>query len=182
MAGHWGSVESCIHQWFEWHWVRFQWGLAHSHQNLQIRYQIQCHFLKLLLTLFWLLKTMHVNLPGVAQWIECRTVNWKVTGSIPSQGTCLDCGPGPSWGFSTLQEQLIHPGDIKWSRKLSYAHQLLTNLQNHKEVNNLYCFKLQSFRMVCYMSLDKISGVLLLIKIRVFVTFPPLLIVLLSFT
>ena len=32
-------------------------------------------------------------LPGVAQWIECWTVNQRVTGSIPSQGTCLSCGP-----------------------------------------------------------------------------------------
>ena len=32
---------------------------------------------------------------GVAQWIECQPVNQRVTGWIPSQGTCLDCGPGP---------------------------------------------------------------------------------------
>ena len=28
-------------------------------------------------------------LAGVAQWIECQPVNQRVTGSIPSQGTCL---------------------------------------------------------------------------------------------
>ena len=28
-------------------------------------------------------------LTGVAQWIECRPVKQRVTGSIPSQGTCL---------------------------------------------------------------------------------------------
>ena len=33
-------------------------------------------------------------LAGVAQWIECQPMNQKVAGSIPSQGTCLDCGPG----------------------------------------------------------------------------------------
>ena len=32
-------------------------------------------------------------LDGVAQWTECLPVNWKVTGSIPSQGRCLGCGP-----------------------------------------------------------------------------------------
>ena len=37
-------------------------------------------------------------LAGVAQWIECRPVNPRVAGSIPSQGTCLDCWPGPWWG------------------------------------------------------------------------------------
>ena len=34
-------------------------------------------------------------LAGVAQWIECQPVNQRVTSSIPSQGTCLGCGPGP---------------------------------------------------------------------------------------
>ena len=33
-------------------------------------------------------------LAGMAQWIECRPVN-QSTGLIPSQGTCLRCGPGP---------------------------------------------------------------------------------------
>ena len=34
-------------------------------------------------------------LAGVAQWIEHRPVNQRVASSIPSQGTCLGCGPGP---------------------------------------------------------------------------------------
>ena len=34
-------------------------------------------------------------LPSVAQWIECLTVNQRVAGSIPSQGTYLGCGPIP---------------------------------------------------------------------------------------
>ena len=34
-------------------------------------------------------------LAGVAQWTECWPVNQRVTGSIPSQGTCLDFRPGP---------------------------------------------------------------------------------------
>ena len=34
--------------------------------------------------------------PGCwTQWIECWLVNRKVAGWIPSQGTCLGCGPGP---------------------------------------------------------------------------------------
>ena len=41
------------------------------------------------------LKKQKQNLPCVAQWIECQPVNQRVTGSIPSQGTCLGCGPGP---------------------------------------------------------------------------------------
>ena len=32
---------------------------------------------------------------GMAQWIECWPVNQRLTGSIPSQGTYLGCGPGP---------------------------------------------------------------------------------------
>ena len=34
-------------------------------------------------------------LAGMGQWIEHWPVNHRVAGSIPSQGTCLGCGPGP---------------------------------------------------------------------------------------
>ena len=34
-------------------------------------------------------------LAGVAQWIESRPANQRVTSLIPSQGTCLGCRPGP---------------------------------------------------------------------------------------
>ena len=37
-------------------------------------------------------------LAGVAQGIECRPVNPRVAGLIPSQGTCLGFGPGPQKG------------------------------------------------------------------------------------
>ena len=50
--------------------------------------------------------------PSINKWIKklcyspgwCSSVDWaqaanqRVTGSIPSQGTCLGCGPGPQWG------------------------------------------------------------------------------------
>ena len=41
-------------------------------------------------------------LAGVAQWIECWPVNQRVTCLIPSQGTCLGCGPDhvPSRGHA----------------------------------------------------------------------------------
>ena len=35
-------------------------------------------------------------LVGVAQWIECWPANQRVAGSIPRQGTCLGCRPGPT--------------------------------------------------------------------------------------
>ena len=37
-------------------------------------------------------------LAGVVQWIEHRPSNQRVVSSIPSQGTCLGCGPGPQLG------------------------------------------------------------------------------------
>ena len=40
-------------------------------------------------------KKKRTALAGVAQWMECWPVNQRVSGSIPSQGTCLGCGPGP---------------------------------------------------------------------------------------
>ena len=33
-------------------------------------------------------------LAGVIHWIEHRPMDQRVAGSIPSQGTCLGCGPG----------------------------------------------------------------------------------------
>ena len=42
-------------------------------------------------------------LDGVAQWIECQPENHRVADSIPSQGTCLGCGPGPQWGARERQ-------------------------------------------------------------------------------
>ena len=46
------------------------------------------------------------TLVGVAQWIECRPENQRVAGSIPSQGTCLGCGPGPQWGAHERKLQI----------------------------------------------------------------------------
>ena len=42
-------------------------------------------------------------LAGVAQWIECWLANQRVTGSIPSQGTCLGCRSGPQCGVCEQQ-------------------------------------------------------------------------------
>ena len=42
------------------------------------------------------LRTIHKFCPGgVPQLIEGQTVNHRVASSIPSQGTCLYCWPGP---------------------------------------------------------------------------------------
>ena len=45
-------------------------------------------------------------LAGVAQWVGSCTANQKVTSLIPSQGTCLDCEPGPQLG--ACKRQLIN--------------------------------------------------------------------------
>lgn len=36
------------------------------------------------------------------QWIEHKPVNQKIARSIPCQGTCVKCGPGPQLG--SIQE------------------------------------------------------------------------------
>ena len=48
-------------------------------------------------------KTGHLTLAGVAQWTECQPANHRVAGSIPSQGTCLGCRPGPQYGVHERQ-------------------------------------------------------------------------------
>ena len=42
-------------------------------------------------------------LAGVAQWIEGQLATQKVSGPIPSQGTCLGYGPRPQWGVCERQ-------------------------------------------------------------------------------
>ena len=41
------------------------------------------------------IKRQNLALAGVAQCIEHRPANQRVASSIPSQGTCLGCRPGP---------------------------------------------------------------------------------------
>ena len=45
-------------------------------------------------------------LAGVVQWIECWPMSQRVTSSIPSQDTCLGCGPGPQWGAHKRQPHM----------------------------------------------------------------------------
>ena len=42
-----------------------------------------------------LLRLAEKALAGVAQWTEHQPANQRVAGLIPSQATCLGCGPGP---------------------------------------------------------------------------------------
>ena len=42
-------------------------------------------------------------LAGVAQWIDCRPMNGKVSSSIPDQGARLGRGPGPQLGVCERQ-------------------------------------------------------------------------------
>ena len=39
----------------------------------------------------------------MAKWFECWPTNQRVTGLIPSQGTCLGCRPGPQCGARKRQ-------------------------------------------------------------------------------
>ena len=51
----------------------------------------------------WKLRIMLLALAAVAQCIECQPANQRVSGLIPSQGTCLGCGPGPWLGAHDTQ-------------------------------------------------------------------------------
>ena len=46
------------------------------------------------------------TLAGVAQCIECQLANQRVTDSIPSQGTSLDCRPGSQLGAHERQPHI----------------------------------------------------------------------------
>ena len=51
-------------------------------------------------------KKNEVVLAGEAQWIEGGPENQRVAGSIPSQGTCLGCGPGAQLGVCKRQPHI----------------------------------------------------------------------------
>ena len=48
----------------------------------------------------------NIALAGVAQWVERQPANQRVTSSIPNQGTCLGCGPGPQLGVLKRQPHI----------------------------------------------------------------------------
>ena len=52
------------------------------------------------------LKNWFAALAGVAQWTECWPANQRVTSLIPSQGTCLGCGPSPQQGVHKSQPHI----------------------------------------------------------------------------
>ena len=58
-----------------------------------------------------------LSLAGVAQWIECWPANQRVTSSIPSQGACLGCRPGPEQGAHESQPHI----DVSLSLSLSLS-------------------------------------------------------------
>ena len=53
------------------------------------------------------IKTFQKYLSGVAQWTEHQPANQRVAGLIPSQGTCLGCGPGHQLGDCERQPHLM---------------------------------------------------------------------------
>ena len=61
--------------------------------------------------------TATLALAGVAQWIEHWSVNQKATGSIPCQGTCLGCRPGPQSG--ACKSHLIDVSLLNLSLKIN---------------------------------------------------------------
>ena len=49
----------------------------------------------------------NAHFPGWCSSVDCaRTVNQGVASSIPSQGTCLGCRPGPQWGPHERQSHI----------------------------------------------------------------------------
>ena len=63
------------------------------------------------------------GLAVMAQWIECWPMNQGVAGSIPSQDTCLGCGPGPQWGVRGRQPHI----DVSLLLTPSFPLSLKTN-------------------------------------------------------
>ena len=59
------------------------------------------------------ISTIAPALAGLALWIERQPADQKGEGLIPSQGTCLGCGPGP-WLGAGCERQ---PTDVSLTDK-----------------------------------------------------------------
>ena len=66
-------------------------------------------------------------LAGVAQWIECWPADQRVASSIPSQGTCLGCGPDPQRGAHERQAHIdvslplfLPPSPLSKNKQIKY--------------------------------------------------------------
>ena len=71
--------------------------LCYMYMCVYVFYYI-CIVCIFVLYVFYYNLKISLALAGVAQWIDCWTANQRVSSSIPSQGTCLGCGPGPCRG------------------------------------------------------------------------------------
>ena len=67
--------------------------------------------------MYGLYQSQYLALAGVAQWFESGPENQRVPGSIPSQVTCLGCGPGPQMGACEGQPHI----DVSLSLSLSLS-------------------------------------------------------------
>ena len=70
------------------------------------------------------MKKSYASLAAVAQWTECWPANRKTASLIPSQSTCLGCGPDPH--LQVCQRQLIG---------VSFPHFFLPFLSYYKYIN-----------------------------------------------
>ena len=53
-------------------------------------------YITMIIFIHVMIEEQQTALPGVTQWSACRPAIQMVTASIPSQGTCLGCRPGPN--------------------------------------------------------------------------------------
>ena len=66
-------------------------------------------------------KNLNLALAGVAQWIEHRPENQRITGLISSQGTCLGRRPGPHCGTHERQSHIDVSFFFKFFIAFSYS-------------------------------------------------------------
>ena len=78
------------------------------------------------------------TLAGLAQWIEHGTMKQRIPSSIPSQSTCVGCGPSPQLG--ACERQLIsislmqgQDGGLgRYTVPHTAKRRTTTNLKTHK--------------------------------------------------
>ena len=137
--------------------LKISWLLLSSTSVLLFWHYCKCIELKIVETyinIFALaykwrkIKKRSPALAGVSQWIEHRPVNQRVTGWIPSQGTCLGCSQVSSKGHLRGNHTLVF---------LSLSFSLPSPLSKNKEIKSLKKKDLQIFINMVHIKINMIK-------------------------
>ena len=110
-------------------------GKVHTRLVIFQRCGIMANFYVFFCCHFFILKNkLFVALAAVAQWVGHQPAYQRVASSIPSQGTCLGCGPG---SLLCVRKRLSVNVCFTHPMFLSLSSSLPSHLSKNKEIKSL---------------------------------------------